>query len=406
MLRYLLFLPSITFGLFVAEIFPWALIYASLRLRKLTPNLIGVGMILAFSSAYALIVSEGTSAGETARSLAAYLNPLLAFYVILYSDKLEVQKLTRVALLVFGGFVVLGLLQAAELMGPLDGLFKFLVPRAAAESLGGPRGVTLFSSEPARAALEFLFVYLVFRAKSQWAARHRNLADIFVMLFLALIIKAATGMFLFLVFLALFRPKLLLVTVLALLVAAVSVGQIDTRAFSILFAIINAENFNTAFKFFVSHSGYRFITVYSASLFGVENPFGGGIGLWEISSGASLQASGFDAAEIYSFRTGFVSVRPSSFAANLMLDVGIAGLLGIMLFMSREIKARIDLSNEKLKLLSFFLVSFLFLGDTGDPLPWVCLAILLKSDDPHKTESDLRNNENRISRAYPVSHHG
>lgn len=400
MFRYLLFFPSVTFGLLTAEIFPWGILYGLsriFRLGRISSNLALIIALLFLSSAHALIASGGDSFGETIRSLAAYMNPLLAFFAILLASDAEVVRLRRIALIVLGGFVTLGVVQFVGFATLVEPVMKLLVPRAAGESIGGSRGVTLLSSEPSRASLEFVFCYLVFRVSVTLSPMRRTLLDLGAMAFIAVVLKTATGAAFFLLVLAIFNFWLFFLSLSVAVIAAVNLLQVESRALDILFNILTSGNFTEVFKIILNQSGFRFISVYSSIPFGFLNPFGGGVGNWETTSVAAMQGSGIDPSQVSYFdyfgKGSYLAVRPPAFAANLMLDIGILGTVAFVTLLRRTVLARCQMNRDRWRVLVIFLFSFFFIGDTGSPFPWVCLAILLRFAPDEPLAEDAHGNQ-------------
>ena len=161
-ISWLLFFPSINFGLYEAEIFPWALLISVVFIERYNKILLIAVLYLSLSAVMAMLIYE--SYFESIRSLAAYLNALLAFSLIFSLPTPCIIKLTKQVRKVFVVLLVLGLLQYLQIINFIDPVLKFLVPRADSSSLDYMnRGVTLLASEPARAGVEFVFIYMVLR---------------------------------------------------------------------------------------------------------------------------------------------------------------------------------------------------------------------------------------------------
>jgi len=95
MLKLLLFLPSVTFGLIAAEVFPWALLYSILKIKVVKfVALVFIAMLL-FSSVWIFYKYSGSLIDESFRSVMAYLNPLLLFFVVLKLKITEVLQLLQ-----------------------------------------------------------------------------------------------------------------------------------------------------------------------------------------------------------------------------------------------------------------------------------------------------------------------
>ena len=192
-MRLLIFFPSITFSIISAEIFPWALIYALTKFKALNYKLLVIAIIIAVSSLYVTIRFDGYYLSETIRSAAAYINPLMIFFVLLRIDESEVFKLNRLLQSVLIGLFILGILQYFSLLSFAEPLIQFLVPRGSGDLLSSIRGVTLLSSEPSRASTEYVFLYAAWRSMAKASPQKLLILDMLIAFFIILIIKSAIG---------------------------------------------------------------------------------------------------------------------------------------------------------------------------------------------------------------------
>jgi len=375
----LIFLPSITFSILQAEIFPWALLFTLLYIKKIDKGFVFIVLLFLLSVIYGLYISEGRSSSEAIRSLSAYMNSLLIFVFLMKADIRFVSKLYPIVKFLFYFLVILGLLQLSGLIGFLDPVFKLLIPRGSAESLAslGNRGVTLLSSEPSRAAYEFLFIYAAFRTIF---LNKKNILyyDLFVIIFMLFVIKSGVGLFLTLIFFALaYKLRFLLLSLILIVIVFPFLNYMSGRAFSLLINIISSSSFESLYYMLLNASGFRLISIISSFLFGLFHPFGGGIGNWQESSIVALQLTGYSPDSIDYFRYAggvWVPIRPTSYFFALVLDIGLIPAFIVFLYL---------LKVSKFKLLSsfvgmLFIFYFLFIGAVGNPVPFVATALTLR----------------------------
>jgi len=383
-LRYLCFFPSITFGLITAEVLPYALAYSSMHMKTLRLALILFVFLIIGSALYSVLTAYHTSiASEAFRSALAYLNPLIIFAVILQLPRSEYFKFIPTCYKVFTLFCILLVLQFSGFFTFLDPIFKTLIPRSSASSLGF-RGITLLSTEPSRASVEFIFVYLVVR--TLWLPkRFKTMADIVVGLVILLVFKAATSIFLYGVFIALFNKVLLLSVVpFALYLIAVNTPLVSGRALVLINSLLSLP-FEDALFLFVNTSGNRAISVMAAVEYGMAYPFGGGVGNWKETSIDALLLTGYDYTTLNYFnaewKKGELHFRATGYMMNLMMDLGVIGIICATTLIYHLSKPFLKNSNTEKKVFSLFLINIFFVGSVGAPVPWIAAAILLRSKE-------------------------
>ena len=164
-LRHLLFLPSITFGVISSEIFPWAAIYSTLHSKFKKTNFIYV--FLCFYVVINILISIyffETPIGKIFSTLFAYLNPILIFILIISIKQQHVKKVVSALKNVFFFLLFFGFLQTLNLTAFLEDIYTLLIPRGNFKTMSDfGRGIALLSTEPSRAALELVFLALLIR---------------------------------------------------------------------------------------------------------------------------------------------------------------------------------------------------------------------------------------------------
>ncbi len=391
MIRYLLYFPSVTFSVISAEIFPWGFLYSVFRKISLTKELFFLVFMMAFSVLWGVFEYNETSF-EIVRSLAAYGNVLLVYFAAINLSKIEREKLINTNTTVFYLLFLIGILQFTgmfSLLG-LGYIIELLINRGAEGVIGSGRGVALLSSEPSRAGYEFLFIYMLFRFTKLVNVRKGKvfLFDILVSLFILLFIKSAlAAIFLFIYMFYNYRSYIyytfpfvfVLVLLLGLNLNNLIAFLADSNTRSLVLASLTLQTIIDGgfWNLFMNASGFRGVSIYSAYLIGFNDLIGHGIGNWEKSSLIALESSGYSPADLlyFSSREGiFTSIRPTSFIASLMLDVGVIGV-SILLYCIRRILIlyTCDASRGILYCFAFYIF---FIGSVGNPVPWLVVGIV------------------------------
>jgi hypothetical protein len=361
---------------------PWALAISLILWRRFNAKLIFPVFLLVLNVVlFALYRQQVPS--ETIRSLAAYANVLIPFFSILALDRRSCSKLRSALATTLFFLIAVGALQATGILTSLggEGIISFLVERGVAEQHGNGRGITLLSSEPSRAGYEFLFISATFIQLFLKKPRRGFYADVAVLLVLALVIKSAVALGFGAVYFT-FKYGLRAVLPIAALLGLFGFlsGIVDSRGISILMSIFDAQSPYAAFVLLLNESGFRMISVYSAYMYGILHPFGGGIGFWETTSLLALEQSGLNASDIsyFRYRTGeFFSVRPTSFVSSLALDTGWIALLVIYPVIASSFRLLRTSRGDRGILAAFFFFIFV-IGAIGNPVPWICVALLVK----------------------------
>lgn len=385
MLRVLALFPSINFGLLRSEIFPWAAIYSIFIMRSLNYRFLGIVLLLFFSSLIFALKTDFVYFSEHVRSFAAYLNPLLVFFALLSASDKEIVRVKKVFLCVFIGLLVLGLMQLVGILSPLGTLVSYLVPRGSAESLSTlGRGVTLLSSEPSRAGYELLFIYAAVRTLYN-VNGNRYIYDLLFFLYILVVIQSAVSALLTLFYLLLLYKGRYLSLLLLLPFLMVAISYIDSRATIFLSTVMDSSSIVSLFDYLLDSSGFRLISIISAYWYGIMNIFGGGVGLWQLSSIEALDATGISASEVnyfLYFNNGeFGGVRPTSYAANLMLDTGSFGLIFFITIMKKYLFIlRTSALDSVTAAGNLFLFSFFIIGSVGNPIPWISIALVIRQE--------------------------
>jgi hypothetical protein len=395
-LLVLVFFPSITFSLLHAEVFPWALIVffvLKLKINKVTVLYISwllLSVIIGFAKHNSLDVLE------IIRSFAAFLNPLLIFLFLCYSSNKYIFLEKKLIFYIFSGLFILGLFQYSGSINFLEPVFKILVPRGSVDMTEGGRGVRLLSSEPSRAAVEFMFIYALFRLAYLRGFKLAYIFDVLIILFILFVLKSGMGALFAVLFFTIIYPMTSLSSLILVITSIPTLinFDLDSRALSIIINVVSSLSFDTFFDLMMKNSGFRLPSILSVYTHIPDNLLGYGLGNWKMASLITLNDLGIPASEInyfkYNFNSQFVSVRPTSYVAALMLDTGIIGALLLALILKKHFI--FGLKNKVLyPMLSIFILYMFIFGSIGNPVPWICFAISLRLCWFESTLTDPKN---------------
>lgn len=372
-----LFLPSVTFNLLKAEIFPWAILkYCFMRQRFSVGEVILISTILLGS----IIGIVTYSPFAVISSAASYLNPLLAFILVLKSSPYFTNKIVSINNKMFCFLIFLGALQFSGLLSVLNPIFELLMPRGSFETLGSGRGVSLLSSEPSRGSQELVFMYAVLVCNGQYrGTRFKGtlLQDLFFIAFIALVCRSGTGMAFALLFFCVRRP--LVFFPVAAIFGMFLINELsEIRAAGLMLNLLSQQSFFDFARELILQSGFRLISVVSAYVYAINNFFGHGIGSWTDQAVTSYLMAGFSVSDTnyfhYNHNSEFVNLKPTAFMALVALEFGLIGMLIVSSYIFMRIRSII---KTNLAITSIFLMSIFCVGSVGNPIPWICMALVI-----------------------------
>lgn len=384
LMSWLLFFPSITFGLLVAEVFPWSIIIFLLFSRRIEKQLVGI-LALMLTSAVAGIYLSGDFL-QPLRSLAAFSNALLALSLVLTIPGGVVDHLLRTARTILFFLLCLGILQYFMLLEFLEPGLQFLVPRSSAGLLAEMgRGVTLLSSEPARAGVEVVFLYSIFRCSFDRSSIWKYGSDTVIGLFILLVIQSAAASAVYGVYLLFlygrrsFFPLLLL----GVLFSPVFLAQREgNRTIDLIVSLMQMSSWSDIFFELVDTSGHRLISIFSSYSYGITHPIGAGIGNWVSGSLWALEGTGLRLEEYRYFQVhGFgaaVPIRASGFLSNLVLEAGVVGVAIVLHYFKRSFSGVSKMPPGVRAVVCTFMVSTFFVGSVGATVPFVCVGLAIR----------------------------
>ena len=401
-LSALIFFPSITFGIYTSEIFPWGMIFALFYMRHINKYLLWIIIILGLSSCavfFKSYFSVQPLQTDIIRSLAAYMNFLLLAQALLMLSTEKALYIASLSRKIFWFLIALGFIQniGSETLGTI---IQALIPRGDGSALiETNRGVTLLSSEPARAGIELTLIYLISRL-GQDNSMKNTLIDIFLIIYIVLIIKSFAVLIFALSALTILHVKFRLhfLSVLGTLLFGIGIyfivnvlPQFGGRASDVIIFLQQTEALNESIFYIANESGNRFIGLYSFYKSGLFHPFGYGIGAWPYSSIEAINESGLDYRDYRFFDVvgggKLIAFRGSGVLSNLMLDIGLIGT-GLVAYLFRKLMlCYSSFSNLTKKAFWIFLIKIAFFGSPGNPVVFIFLIICFLIYSPQASKN-------------------
>lgn len=393
-LGVLIYLPNIMplSSVFQAEIFPWAFLYS---IRKDLRMTLGYAVFLLY-----LIVSVSLMLGSfssllvPARAFFALLNASMIFFVLIHIKDEEFAYLRKAFEWVFLANMVLSSVQFLGLFPPfLDPLFRLFIDRFTAEIYGGGRGVAGLFAEPSYASMSFHYYFAYFMMARR--INPRSLVGIAaiagIVAFDLFVIRSVTGVVMIVLYLAsmqkgrdLVKAGIVIVGLLGSSVYFLGQSSNAPRSIEVAHDFFKYGAYQDPVPWLLEQSGFRFVSVWAAYKYGFTHPFGSGIGGWGNASIQAMDDIGVPASAMSFFASAagseYQGVRPTSFAAGLMLETGIVGLIlfCIAFFPFVFRKALFDDIHAR-SLMVFFLFNIFALGSIGDPLPFIFFALAYRT---------------------------
>lgn len=387
-LRYMLFFPSITFGVISSEIFPWAAIYGTTHSKfKKTSAIVIFFCFYAVLNILTAVYFFETPITKILSTLFAYLNPILIFILLIKIKPPHIEKIILALKHVFYFILFFGFLQTLNLTNFLEDIYSFLIPRGNFKTLSiSGRGASLLSTEPSRAALEVVFLALLLR---KTIMKRQIYFDIFILAYVNLVIQGGYALlyssiyFLF----SLSRKSFKIIVSLFTVSIVFSIETITSfRGYYILSRLFET---NTFLETLVQLSGFRVLSFIASIKFAFLNPFGGGFGNWEVSSLAALNLTKFDPSTIPHFiylSEGFWHpIKPTSIFGNMLLDFGLFGTIILLVLFALFVRKYGNILKTHMDIYLTFLVYFFFFGYLGNPIPPIVFALCLNKNMILKT---------------------
>ncbi len=390
----LVFLPNVMplKALFSAEIFPWAFLYALRKDFRLT---LGYGLFLGYILISALtMLGSFSSVLVPARALFALINASMIFFLLVHVDDEEYSGLVKLFHGVFIANLVLCMVQFLGLFPPfLEPIFRLFIDRFTHEIYGGGRGVAGLFAEPSYAsmAIHYYFAFFMLTKKINPRSVLGVAAIVGIVVFDLFIIRSVTGVVMILIYLMsmqraqyLLKAGLVVLLLLGGVIYQFGKSPNAPRSVETAYDFFKYGGYQDPMPWLLEQSGFRFVSVWASYKYGFTHPFGSGVGGWGPASIQAMDDIGIKASAMSFFATAMGSeyqgVRPTSFAAGLMLETGLIGLVLFLLafwpYLTNPALYR-DIHTRSITI--FFLFNTFALGSIGDPLPFVFLALAYRS---------------------------
>ncbi len=322
---------------------------------------------------------------ETIRSLAAYINFFSAYFLAKVLTEREIISSVRLNRFIFFFLITLGLLQIFNLIPWVNFFLEFLVPRASSGALiEENRGVTLISSEPARAGVELIFIYFLFSLTIK--KNFKVFFDLAMGFFLLLVVQSAMAFALYLIYISLsyIKTSILIYFISGSLIFLIQSYEGGGRSLDLVRELTNVNSEDAALIIF-NTGGHRIFSIWSSFNFGLVNLFGGGVGAWQDTSIQAINLTGYDISQLRYFQVhgggGPVAIRSSGIVSNMMLDLGI--FYSILFFGSLLLYIKNTIKYLKLFWVAFpvvitFLFKILAVGSVGTPVEIFCFILYIR----------------------------
>ena len=392
-----IFFPSITFGILPAEIFPWALIFSLFHLPIIYKNFFIICLV--FIPATIIGILNSPNEIEIIRSLFAFLNAVLIFFVVINIDEKNFNFLLKILIFVIVVTIIFSIFQ--HYYRPIFDYWKYIVPRSniytdPLQMLG--KGVAGFSSEPSRQAIELVLIYSVFISITKINIFKKIIFDLILFAFLIYFNRSATGLFFFFIYLITYLAHskwyhyIYIFLIAVLLFLYLPFQDFNFRGISVINNLIDQGlSKDTLYNMIIFESGTRGSAILSILL----NPtlFGYGIGNWALGMIDGLNYNPF----LYLDNSNFIwfcqkayqeappcGIRGNSYFTSIILEAGWLLALFLVTYLFFQARSSKVLGVKYVsKFNNFGLIAFLptlfslfLLGDTGNPIPFICLAIL------------------------------
>lgn len=245
---------------------------------------------------------------------------------------------------VFLANLVLCVVQYFGLFPPfLEPIFRLFIDRFTHEIYGGGRGVAGLFAEPSYAsmAIHYYFAFFMLSKKINPRSVQGIAVIVGIVLFDLFIIRSVTGVVMILIYLmsmqrAQYLLKAGLVVMLFLGGVIYQFGKSPNapRSIETAYDFFKYGGYQDPMPWLLEQSGFRFVSVWASYKYGFTHPFGSGVGGWGQASIQAMDDIGIKASAMsfcYGHGFGVPGVRPTSFAAGLMLETGVVGLLLFLL---------------------------------------------------------------------------
>lgn len=381
-LFFLLLLPAMSFGLFdgIAS-FPWAIIISPLLMRKGDYGRYAILLsFLLLLTVFQLMFSEFNLLHYTKSSL-ALINATILLPVFLSYHRQIILKVIDVFKIYLVLTIIVGCLQLT--VPSAREATSFLFGHASGFGAKGPPGL---SYEPSRSALDMIYILVtcIFAHKYLGKPTGKWLFSLVVLYLLIINRSISAYLFLSIYFLLWFiyqakrryQVTTLIFAPFIFILLYLNIDLIDSHALNSIQELFTSTQKK---ELIFSLAGHRLTGLHSS--FGSLSLFGEGIGNWigvsedYITNNSSLIKS------IAHYRNvGNKVYAPLTFVGRFTLELGIFGILMYFFLLFRNISflTRVREIRNSPEFITI-VVSLVFLSYGSNPLPFICIAILLNS---------------------------
>lgn len=370
--------PGLTLSLVPADLFPWFLLNVN-RITKISVR----SMIL-----YLLAMSVGILNGHRLLDhnvflmMVTFSYPLIVFTIFKSISSKLYLHIHRIFMIYFMVTMALGLVQSTGTLSSFT-FWNYLFPRGSLGNFSdiGGRGVSLFAAEPSKAALEVSFLYLFLMTScSKYFKAFLTVAYFSLII---LLLKTIIGLMLgLLIVLVIARRKFVFLTLFVIFIYLFSrvIGEMDLGPNRMLEIFSSTENAKYFFNFIYEQSGHRAASLHTTYLSFFFNPFGYGLGNWNIAQLKTVSELDLSFADhayyFYVYNGQYVPQKSEGFIPNFIAELGILGMIFLFTLALRyQTVLRFCSSSEK-SLIYFCLLSLLFFAPVGHPYPFLFLGLI------------------------------
>lgn len=331
-------------------------------------------------------------------SMLSYLVATLNILSFLWFVQGNEARLVRAARNVFWLSLGVGALQYLGLLQPLEPLLKILIERfhgaAVGSGAGGYRGVTMLETEPSRASIKIILLYIIAFHSDR---NPLSIALVVVILTQLLLIRSTTGIFLSLILTALIAMRYARAQVvmagLVVLIGPLAIDFLQSNPkFAVIYQLYLREGFDGLYTGLAATSGGRFLAIVETTQAVLLNPLGHGAypDFFARERGEELERL------IAHYRT-WVSTRPTSLFLNFLYVYGWVPF-AILIIMTLKMAARYTKGRLADPILWVLLFYGVFYSPPSSPLvlaAWVLYAYRTRLADDGAIPPEQRQTQQR-----------
>jgi len=386
-LMFLSLMPSITFGLIEAEVFPWAMLLSLFFINRIYKELIVFLLILTPSLLYGYYNTEAL--GQIVRSLAAYINGFILFLVAKDLRRDELLQYKNIVFFALKAVIVVSLIQYLFGFDFIELFIKKIVPRASVDA--DYRGVSGLSSEPARNAVEIILYISFLMGINSFKSRYLHFVDVGLLTYLLVVNRSMTGLIFYVIYIVariVDRPRVVYVYALPFFVAYIYFGFYlqdgiySMRSLRMIYELNGADH-GEVVKYIVNQSGHRIGSVYAGYMY--SGFLGYGIG----NMGYALLDIFYHHPYLYDYANYFQThslegMRIPSYFAGLIVEGGVGTTILFIVYIVFLVKNKFaflssDCSvNGNLVYVLPILFGLFFMGTIGSPINFLLLGLMIR----------------------------